>query len=166
MAAFALRERRARLDETSEPNVIPFIDVLLVLLVIFMVTAPTPTTDLRLDLPPAAPPAAMMIRRPSSISALRAMAAIRCSSLTRRPVWPRSAKMRSRIFCRTIPSSRTKTFSSTPASTSAQTWPCDIAMSSASSSACRISAIRKSPCWRSGLISSGSKRRRPCKRLA
>ena len=70
MAAFALRERRAHLDETSEPNVIPFIDVLLVLLVIFMVTAPTPTTDLRLDLPPAAPPAAMMI--PPTIIDLRA----------------------------------------------------------------------------------------------
>lgn len=53
MAAMALRARRERLPETSEPNVIPFIDVLLVLLVIFMVTAPTPTTDLRLDLPQA-----------------------------------------------------------------------------------------------------------------
>ena len=59
MAAIALRARRARLDETSEPNVIPFIDVLLVLLVIFMVTAPTPTTDLRLDLPPPSPTAAI-----------------------------------------------------------------------------------------------------------
>lgn len=35
----------------AEPNVIPFIDVLLVLLVIFMVTAPQPTVDLRLELP-------------------------------------------------------------------------------------------------------------------
>lgn len=35
----------------AEPNVIPFIDVLLVLLVIFMVTAPQPTVDLRLHLP-------------------------------------------------------------------------------------------------------------------
>lgn len=71
MTAFAMRERRARLDETSEPNVIPFIDVLLVLLVIFMVTAPTPTTDLRLDLPPPnARPAAAMI--PPTIVDLRA----------------------------------------------------------------------------------------------
>lgn len=61
MAAIALRARRARLDETSEPNVIPFIDVLLVLLVIFMVTAPTPTTDLRLDLPPPSPTAAALV---------------------------------------------------------------------------------------------------------
>lgn len=61
MAAIALRARRESMAETFEPNVIPFIDVLLVLLVIFMVTAPTPTTDLRLDLPPAAPPAAALI---------------------------------------------------------------------------------------------------------
>jgi biopolymer transport protein ExbD len=39
----------------SEPNVIPFIDILLVLLVIFMVTAPIPTVDIRVDLPPPNP---------------------------------------------------------------------------------------------------------------
>ncbi|MEQ1489897.1 MAG: biopolymer transporter ExbD [Terricaulis sp.] len=42
--------RRATLEPNAEPNVIPFIDVLLVLLIIFMVTAPKPTVDLRLDL--------------------------------------------------------------------------------------------------------------------
>jgi len=47
----ALRPRRQRLYPNAEPNVIPFIDVLLVLLIIFMVTAPKPTTDLRVDLP-------------------------------------------------------------------------------------------------------------------
>jgi biopolymer transport protein ExbD len=40
---------------TSEPNVIPFIDILLVLLIIFMVTAPIPTVDIRVDLPPPNP---------------------------------------------------------------------------------------------------------------
>jgi biopolymer transport protein ExbD len=39
----------------SEPNVIPFIDILLVLLIIFMVTAPIPTVDIRVDLPPPNP---------------------------------------------------------------------------------------------------------------
>lgn len=43
------------LQPNSEPNVIPFIDVLLVLLVIFMVTAPIPTVDIRVDLPPPNP---------------------------------------------------------------------------------------------------------------
>ncbi|MEZ5970993.1 MAG: biopolymer transporter ExbD [Hyphomonadaceae bacterium] len=42
---------RASMQPAAEPNVIPFIDVLLVLLIIFMVTAPKPTVDLRLDLP-------------------------------------------------------------------------------------------------------------------
>lgn len=52
MAAIGLRTRaRSRLIPNAEPNVIPFIDVLLVLLIIFMVTAPKPTTDLRVDLP-------------------------------------------------------------------------------------------------------------------
>jgi biopolymer transport protein ExbD len=44
----------------SEPNVIPFIDIMLVLLIIFMVAAPPPTVDIKVDLPPpnaiAAPP--------------------------------------------------------------------------------------------------------------
>ena len=51
MASFALRERRARLDETSEPNVIPFIDVMLVLLIIFMIAAPISSVDIEVDMP-------------------------------------------------------------------------------------------------------------------
>lgn len=43
---------RQQFAPAAEPNVIPFIDVLLVLLIIFMVTAPKPTTDLQVDLPP------------------------------------------------------------------------------------------------------------------
>ncbi|MBN8606827.1 MAG: biopolymer transporter ExbD [Caulobacterales bacterium] len=45
------RRRSMDLAPAAEPNVIPFIDVLLVLLIIFMVTAPKPTVDLRLELP-------------------------------------------------------------------------------------------------------------------
>jgi biopolymer transport protein ExbD len=40
----------------SEPNVIPFIDIMLVLLIIFMVAAPTPTVDIKVDLPPPGQP--------------------------------------------------------------------------------------------------------------
>lgn len=50
MGSSATRNR-AHMQPAAEPNVIPFIDVLLVLLIIFMVTAPKPTVDLRLDLP-------------------------------------------------------------------------------------------------------------------
>jgi biopolymer transport protein ExbD len=44
-------KRRAALQPNNEPNVIPFIDILLVLLIIFMVAAPIPTVDIRVDLP-------------------------------------------------------------------------------------------------------------------
>jgi len=42
------------LTETHEINVTPFIDVILVLLIIFMVAAPLATVDLAVDLPAAA----------------------------------------------------------------------------------------------------------------
>jgi biopolymer transport protein ExbD len=50
MAAISWRAG-ARPQIAAEPNVIPFIDVLLVLLIIFMVTAPRPTTDFNVDMP-------------------------------------------------------------------------------------------------------------------
>jgi biopolymer transport protein ExbD len=50
-ATLALRQRARRMHPHADPNVIPFIDVLLVLLIIFMATAPKPTTDLTVDLP-------------------------------------------------------------------------------------------------------------------
>lgn len=42
------------LQETHEINVTPFIDVILVLLIIFMVAAPLATVDVNVDLPAAA----------------------------------------------------------------------------------------------------------------
>jgi biopolymer transport protein ExbD len=61
MATSAAARVRNRMQPAAEPNVIPFIDVLLVLLIIFMVTAPKPTVDLRLDLPPpVASPASLI----------------------------------------------------------------------------------------------------------
>ncbi len=42
------------LDEMHEINVTPFIDVMLVLLIIFMVAAPLSTVDVAVDLPAAA----------------------------------------------------------------------------------------------------------------
>jgi biopolymer transport protein ExbD len=38
-------------DVNAEPNVIPFIDVMLVLLIIFMVTAPIAAVDIKADMP-------------------------------------------------------------------------------------------------------------------
>jgi biopolymer transport protein ExbD len=45
---------RFRVSQNSEINVTPFVDVMLVLLIIFMVAAPVATKSIRLDLPPAA----------------------------------------------------------------------------------------------------------------
>lgn len=47
--------KKGEMQPNSDPNVIPFIDILLVLLIIFMVTAPIPTVDIRVDLPPPNP---------------------------------------------------------------------------------------------------------------
>lgn len=43
--------KRGRPDVNAEPNVIPFIDVMLVLLIIFMVTAPIAAVDVKADMP-------------------------------------------------------------------------------------------------------------------
>ncbi len=44
------------LGQNSDINVTPFVDVMLVLLIIFMVAAPLATVSIALDLPPAVPP--------------------------------------------------------------------------------------------------------------
>ena len=51
----AIRHHRRR-RQMSEINVVPYIDVMLVLLVIFMVTAPLMVAGVRVDLPPVAAP--------------------------------------------------------------------------------------------------------------
>ena len=57
--SFGRLERRTEAPPMSEINVTPLVDVMLVLLVIFMLTAPLLTSAVRLDLPSAdAPPAA------------------------------------------------------------------------------------------------------------
>ncbi|HRO32214.1 MAG TPA: biopolymer transporter ExbD [Brevundimonas sp.] len=43
------------IEQNSDINVTPFVDVMLVLLIIFMVAAPLATVSIRLDLPPAVP---------------------------------------------------------------------------------------------------------------
>ena len=48
--------RAGQTSVKSEPNVVPMIDIMLVLLIIFMVAAPMATVSIRLDLPPAVPP--------------------------------------------------------------------------------------------------------------
>lgn len=61
MSTSLAARRDAQFQPAAEPNVIPFIDVLLVLLIIFMVTAPKPTVDLQIDLPVNPRPIAVVI---------------------------------------------------------------------------------------------------------
>jgi biopolymer transport protein ExbD len=44
------------IQQNSDINVTPFVDIMLVLLIIFMVSAPLATVSIKLDLPPATPP--------------------------------------------------------------------------------------------------------------
>jgi biopolymer transport protein ExbD len=52
--ASKISESGGDLEENSEINVTPFIDVMLVLLIIFMVAAPLATVDMKVDLPQSA----------------------------------------------------------------------------------------------------------------
>ncbi len=45
--------KRGRAEVTADPNVIPFIDVMLVLLIIFMIAAPISSVDIQVDMPSA-----------------------------------------------------------------------------------------------------------------
>ena len=47
----AFKLRRSNKEPISEINVTPFVDVMLVLLIIFMVTAPLLTVGVQVDLP-------------------------------------------------------------------------------------------------------------------
>src|SRR5574338_1235247 len=45
--------KRGRLEVNADPNVIPFIDIMLVLLIIFMIAAPISSVDIQVDMPTA-----------------------------------------------------------------------------------------------------------------
>ena len=55
--AAKIKQQGGKVEQlNSDMNVTPFVDVMLVLLIIFMVAAPLATVSIRLDLPPASPP--------------------------------------------------------------------------------------------------------------
>ncbi len=56
------------LGQNSDMNVTPFVDVMLVLLIIFMVVAPLATVSIKIDLPPATPPKNDNSKPPTFIS--------------------------------------------------------------------------------------------------
>jgi len=56
------------IQQNSEINVTPFVDVMLVLLIIFMVAAPLATVSVKLELPPAVAPVSPNPPKPIYIS--------------------------------------------------------------------------------------------------
>src|ERR1700744_6279079 len=56
------------LGQNADINVTPFVDVMLVLLIIFMVAAPMATTAIKIDLPPAQAPKNQDQKKPTFIS--------------------------------------------------------------------------------------------------
>ncbi|WP_420472460.1 biopolymer transporter ExbD [Brevundimonas sp. FT23042] len=59
----------ATVEQNADINVTPFVDIMLVLLIIFMVAAPIATVSLRLDLPPPkAPPVGAEPKDPVYVS--------------------------------------------------------------------------------------------------
>jgi len=59
---------RYAVSQNSEINVTPFVDVMLVLLIIFMVAAPLATVSVKVDLPPASAPPSQSPPKPIYIS--------------------------------------------------------------------------------------------------
>jgi biopolymer transport protein ExbD len=59
---------RYELGQNADINVTPFVDVMLVLLIIFMVAAPLATTAIKIDLPPATPPKNVEQKKPTFLS--------------------------------------------------------------------------------------------------
>ena len=58
------KSSRYTVAQNSDINVTPFVDVMLVLLIIFMVSIPAATVSIKLDLPPAEGP---VIKRPDPV---------------------------------------------------------------------------------------------------
>ena len=63
--------KKFNVEQNADINVTPFVDVMLVLLIIFMVAAPLATVSIRLDLPPAVPTPESEREEPTVVSIQR-----------------------------------------------------------------------------------------------
>ena len=79
-------KKKFDLGQNSDINVTPFVDVMLVLLIIFMVTAPLATVSIKIDLPPAkAPPPDQKSKPPTYISISKTGIFVSMSATEMRP---------------------------------------------------------------------------------
>ncbi len=62
---------RYELGQNADINVTPFVDVMLVLLIVFMVSAPMATVAIKIDLPPAVAPKEPTDKKPTFLSVRR-----------------------------------------------------------------------------------------------
>lgn len=69
--------KRGRMDVTADPNVIPFIDVMLVLLIIFMIAAPISTVDIKVQMPTSKIQPSQRPPRPTWVSISDSAAGVR-----------------------------------------------------------------------------------------
>lgn len=63
--------KKYTVSTNADMNVTPLVDVMLVLLIIFMVTAPLATVSIKLDLPPAIPPKDNIKPKPPTVISLQ-----------------------------------------------------------------------------------------------
>ena len=65
--AFASFEKGEEIEANAEINMVPFIDVMLVLLIIFMITAPLMSHAVKVDLPKAATQPLSAVQKPVDV---------------------------------------------------------------------------------------------------
>jgi biopolymer transport protein ExbD len=68
LAGGGRRKGHGQHDVTADPNVIPFIDIMLVLLIIFMIAAPISSVDIEVEMPDARVQPSQRPPRPTWIS--------------------------------------------------------------------------------------------------
>jgi biopolymer transport protein ExbD len=81
------RKKRGQLDVNSDPNVIPFIDIMLVLLIIFMIAAPISTVDIQVEMPTSKIAPSKRPPRPTWISVSEETGSVRVYVMNDEVAW-------------------------------------------------------------------------------
>ena len=81
-------KKRGQLDVNSDPNVIPFIDIMLVLLIIFMIAAPISSVDIQVHMPTSKIQPSKRPPRPTWISVSDNGGAVKVYVMNDEVQWP------------------------------------------------------------------------------